>query len=196
MADSLLGQQDFRADERAFQLLEQFRGRTGRRGQKGILVIQTSRPNHPVYRAFSHENEDGVMSLASGAERKALIESMMDERQAFGYPPFSRIVRVIVKDANEARLEKLSRMLYSAIVNAFGISMSGFVQTFAQPVSVVGPYPPAVDRQSDIFVRHLRVSFRKDGALSDNKRKLVDIVKAFETQHAYNGHVALDVDPV
>ena len=121
---------------------------------------------------------------------------MMDERQAFGYPPFSRIVRVIVKDANEARLEKLSRMLYSAIVNAFGISMSGFVQTFAHPVSVVGPYPPAVDRQSDIFVRHLRVSFRKDGALSDNKRKLVDIVKAFETQHAYTAHVALDVDPV
>ena len=136
------------------------------------------------------------MSLASEAERKALIESMMDERQAFGYPPFSRIVRVIVKDANEARLEKLSRMLYSAIVNAFGISMSGFVQTFAQPVSVVGPYPPAVDRQSDILVRHLRVSFRKDGALSDNKRKLVDIVKAFETQHAYTAHVALDVDPV
>ena len=97
MADSLLGQQDFRADERAFQLLEQFRGRTGRRGQKGILVIQTSRPDHPVYQAFSHENEDGVMSLASEAERKALIESMMDERQAFGYPPFSRIVRVIVK---------------------------------------------------------------------------------------------------
>ena len=196
MADSLLGQQDFRADERAFQLLEQFRGRTGRRGQKGILVIQTSRPDHPVYQAFSHENEDGVMSLASGAERKALIESMMDERQAFGYPPFSRIVRVIVKDANEARLEKLSRMLYSAIVNAFGVSVSGFVQTFAQPVSVVGPYPPAVDRQSDIFLRHLRVSFRKDGALSDNKRKLVDIVKAFETQHAYTAHVALDVDPV
>ena len=136
------------------------------------------------------------MSLASEAERKALVESMLDERQTFGYPPFSRIVRVIIKDSNEARLEKLSGMLYSALVKAYGISMAGFVQTSALLVSVVGPYPPAVDRQSDIFVRHLRVSFRKDGALSGNKRKLVDIVKVFEAQHAYNGHVALDVDPV
>ena len=51
-ADSLMGQQDFRADERAVQILEQFRGRCGRRGKAGKLVIQTAYPDHPVYRVF------------------------------------------------------------------------------------------------------------------------------------------------
>ena len=48
-ADSLLGMQDFRADEKALQLLEQFRGRSGRRSEKGTFIIQTAQPEHPIY---------------------------------------------------------------------------------------------------------------------------------------------------
>ena len=53
-ADTLLGIQDFRADEKALQLFEQFRGRCGRRGDKGLFVIQTSQPEHPLYQKITN----------------------------------------------------------------------------------------------------------------------------------------------
>ena len=47
-ADTILGVQDFRADEKAVQLLSQLMGRTGRRGERGKIIIQTSQKEHPV----------------------------------------------------------------------------------------------------------------------------------------------------
>ena len=187
-ADSLLGQQDFRADERAVQLLEQFRGRSGRRGDKGLLVIQTSQPDHPVYNVFKSSDE-------APDTKVGLVDSMMGERYSFGYPPFSRIVNVILKDASEARVEEMSRELALAIRSAFGISVAGFVQNATMPVSVLGPYPPTVDRQAGLYIRIVRVSLRKDKALSANKKKLAEVVRRFDSENAANGRIALDVDP-
>lgn len=187
-ADSLLGQQDFRADERAVQLLEQFRGRSGRRGDKGLLVIQTSQPDHPVYNVFKSSDE-------APDTKVGLVDSMMGERYSFGYPPFSRIVNVILKDASEARVEEMSRKLALTIRSDFGISVAGFVQKATMPVSVLGPYPPTVDRQAGRYIRIVRVSLRKDKALSANKKKLAEVVRRFDSENAANGRIALDVDP-
>lgn len=187
-ADSLLGQQDFRADERAVQLLEQFRGRSGRRGDKGLLVIQTSQPDHPVYNVFKS-------SVEAPDTKGDLVDSMMGERYSFGYPPFSRIVNVILKDASEARVEEMSRELALAIRSSFGISVAGFVQNATMPVSVLGPYPPTVGRQAGLYIRIVRVSLRKDKALSANKKKLAEVVRRFDSENAANGRIALDVDP-
>ena len=185
-ADSLLGQQDFRADERAVQLLEQFRGRSGRRGAKGLLAVQTSQPSHPVYQALEYGVQDDAM-------HDALVDRMMEERYMFGYPPFSRIVRIILKDIDEERAARMSAELASAIRSGFGLA--GFVQDNAPEVSVLGPYAPAVDRQSDQFIRNIRVSLKKDGALASNKARLASLVRKFETDNAYTSHIALDVDP-
>ena len=71
-ADSILGQEDYRADERGLQLLEQFRGRCGRRGEKGLFVIQTSQPEHPVYQSIDGKlDENGTMARFLG-ERKMI----------------------------------------------------------------------------------------------------------------------------
>ena len=187
-ADSLFGQQDFRADERAVQLLEQFRGRSGRRGNKGLLVIQTSQPDHPVYNVFKSSDE-------APDAKGGLVDSMMGERFTFGYPPFSRIVNVILKDASEARVEEMSGALALKIRSAFGISVAGFVQNATMPVSVLGPYPPTVDRQGGLYIRIVRVSLRKDKSLSANKKKLAEVVRRFDSEVAGNGRIALDVDP-
>ncbi len=188
-ADSLLGQQDFRADERAVQLLEQFRGRSGRRGRRGLLVVQTSHPDHPVYRMFNPPEDN----TAAG---DALMDSMMEERFSFGYPPFSRIVKVILKDQSEDRLVRLSSELADSIRSAFGAGMAGFVQNTAMPVSVLGPYSPSVDRQSDMYIRNIRVSLKKDRSLAGNKRKLADLVRRFGVAHSCQGRICLDVDPL
>lgn len=188
-ADSLVGQQDFRADERSVQLLEQFRGRCGRRGEKGLFVIQTAQPSHPVYRVFARSDENGV-------DVKSLMDNMLNERFQFGYPPFSRIVKIIVKDTDEGRLDRMSLALAGALRSRFGVPVAGFVQGSNAGITVAGPFAPPVDKQSDSFIRDIRVSLRKDKSLASNKSALASTVSSFEVQYSYAGHVALDVDPL
>lgn len=188
-ADSLVGQQDFRADERSVQLLEQFRGRCGRRGEKGLFVIQTAQPSHPVYRVFARSDENGV-------DVKSLMDNMLDERFQFGCPPFSRIVKIIVKDTDEGRLDRMSFALAGALRSRFGVPVAGFVQGSNAGITVTGPFAPPVDKQSDSFIRDIRVSLRKDKSLASNKSALASTVSSFEAQYSYAGHVALDVDPL
>ena len=188
-ADSLVGQQDFRADERSVQLLEQFRGRCGRRGEKGLFVIQTAQPSHPVYRVFARSDENGF-------DVKSLMNNMLNERFQFGYPPFSRIVKIIVKDTDEGRLDRMSLALAGALRSRFGVPVAGFVQGSNAGITVTGPFAPPVDKQSDSFIRDIRVSLRKDKSLASNKSALASTVYSFEAQYSYAGHVALDVDPL
>lgn len=188
-ADSLVGQQDFRADERSVQLLEQFRGRCGRRGEKGLFVIQTAQPSHPVYSVFARSDENGV-------DVKSLMDNMLNERFQFGYPPFSRIVKIIVKDTDEGRLDRMSLALVGALRSRFGVPVAGFVQGSNAGITVAGPFAPPVDKQSDSFIRDIRVSLRKDKSLASNKSALASTVSSFEVQYSYAGHVALDVDPL
>ena len=169
-ADSLSVQDDFRADERALQLLEQFRGRSGRRGMKGLFVIQTSQASHPVYKMLQGLDGDG-------------IGKMMAEREAFGYPPFSRIVNFIFKDYNEPRIEAMSSALAREISRQVHLS-------------VTGPFAPAVDRISNQHIRHIRVLVPKDKSQAWNKKQLKDILEAFEKEKNYKDHIAIDVDPV
>ena len=174
-ADSLLGQEDYKADEKALQMLEQFRGRCGRRGTKGMFVVQTSQPGHPVYTAL-----EGKAGLEETRSR------FLQERKVFGYPPYSRIVALVVKDGNLARLERLCRDL------AEDLGRLGF----RSRVQVAGPYAPAVDMVSGKHIRKIRVLLPKDRFLSENKAILKTAVEAFGKDRKYPGHIALDVDPV
>lgn len=191
-ADSLLGQQDFRADERAFQLLEQFRGRSGRRGEKGIFAIQTSQPDYPVYQTLTVEKD---LNRYNSSE-SLLIDNMMYERRAFGYPPFYRIIDILLKDSNESRVAALSDALAREISSSFGLPVAGFVQESRGPVSLTGPFQPVVDRRSDNYLRHIRMYMKKDNMLSANKKRLMKIIRDFEAANSWTGHIALDVDPV
>ena len=182
-ADSLLGFQDFRADEKAWQLLEQFRGRGGRRGQKGLFLIQTATPDHPVYKYISSDHQDDSLS-----------DAILSERYAFGYPPFSRIVAVSVRDRDEGSADALASGLAAAIRNAFGIR--GLVPSKEDQVAVIGPYAPGVDRVSDLYIRQIRVSIMKNPALKSNKSRLADIVEAYGKENSCSAQLSLDVDPV
>ncbi len=183
-ADSILGQEDYRADERGLQLLEQFRGRCGRRGEKGLFVIQTSQPGHPVYQSIDGQlDENGTMARLLG------------ERKMFGYPPYSRVIGVIIKDYNQTRVDLLGRGLAEAIRGALGVK-PGFAPGVLNRPEVIGPYSPAIDRISNQNIRHIRVLLPKDRSLGRNKETLAAAVERFEKEKKYSGHIALDVDPV
>lgn len=164
-ADSLMGQQDFRADEHAVQLLEQFRGRSGRREKPGLFVIQTRCPEHPVFSQLDHPSQ----------------EKLLAERRLFGYPPYTRIVQLVVRDSHLRRLEYLSRALREALPAG---------------LNVIGPYAPPLERIGGESLRHLRVMLPRDKSLPGRKAALAAAVLAFEKAQHYQGHIVIDVDPV
>ena len=182
-ADSILGQEDYRADERGLQLLEQFRGRCGRRGEKGLFVIQTSQPEHPVYQSIDGKlDENGTMARFLG------------ERKLFGYPPYSRVIGVVIKDYNQARVDLLSRDLGEYLRGALAVKVS-FAPGVQNGPNVIGPYSPAIDKISNQNIRQIRVLLPKDRSLARNKETLAAAVERFEKEKKYTGHIALDVDP-
>ena len=179
LADSITGQQDFRSDERALQTFSQFRGRCSRRGRPGTFVVQTSQPDHPVY------------SLLRGSgESPEIMQRMLDERRDFGYPPFTRLVRIVLKDRSEPRLENLSLKLADTLVNTLGIPANH------PSFQLAGPFSPPVDKISDEYIRHIRIHLPRDRSLSRRKETIALAVRDFEAEHSWQGHVSIDVDPL
>ena len=176
-ADSLLGMQDFRADEKAMQLLEQFRGRCGRREEKGRFVIQTSQPEHPVYqKIINNESSDFCLNLLA-------------ERKEFSFPPYTRIVEIQLKDNYEDRAErmagKLSNALSASLYKVYGCS----------PSLIAGPYTPMPDKLADNYLRMIRISLPKDRNLKKGKDIIWAEIIKFEKGEKYSGHVTVNVDP-
>lgn len=179
LADSITGQQDFRADERALQLFSQFRGRCGRRGGNGTFVIQTSQPSHPVY------------TLLNGTrEGRDIMSRMLEERRVFGYPPFTRLIKIIVKDVNAPRLEKLSADLAAALFSVLNPPMGN------PSFQLAGPYPPPMDKISDEYIRHIRIHLPRDRSLVSRKTAISSAIKDFESTRNWRGHISIDVDPI
>ena len=177
-ADALLGIQDFRADEKAIQLLEQFRGRCGRRGAKGLLVIQTSQTDHPVYQ-----------NLITGTT-SSFQHMLLQERKDFGFPPYTRILEIVVRDVHEDRLQRMSARLGDVLQERLG----GLCGTFTSSL-ITGPYSPVVDKVADNYIRVIRLNLNKDRMLPIRKKEVKRIVAEFEKEMKYDGHVILNVDP-
>ena len=170
-ADSLLGIQDFRADEKALQVMEQFRGRCGRRADKGLFVIQTSQPQHPIYQ-----------NLQSGKEQTFNMQ-LLEERKDFNFPPYSRIIEITIRDKNEKRAFAISGKLARALESRFSSE------------SITGPYQPIVNRIEDEHIQKIRVCLKKDKYLSTNKSTLIKIITDLEKASRYTGHITINVDP-
>lgn len=173
-SDSLLAQQDYRADERALHLLEQFRGRCGRRAEKGLFVVQTSQPDHPVYK-----------SLTGAQDASMVTDRLLKERKLFGYPPYSRVINTILRDRNIQRIELMGRSLSALLAGTLG-----------RGAKVIGPYSPAVDKTAGENIRIIRVMLPKDKNLRSSKAALQETVERFARERKYSGHISLDVDPV
>lgn len=171
-ADSLLGMMDFRADEKALQLLEQFKGRCGRRNTKGLIVIQTSQPEHPVYqRIISPEGNN-------------YLQNLMLERKTFGFPPYSRIMEILIRDIYEDRAQRMAERLARAL-SSCGIPTA----------SLTGPYSPSIDKIADQHIRTIRISLKKGPTLSQAKKTVKKAIDKFGKEMKYEGHITINVDP-
>lgn len=114
-ADALLHQPDFRATERAYQMLEQVAGRAGRTEAGGKVVLQTMDPSHPIY------------SWLQKHDYEALYHDQIAEREAFHYPPFHRIICLTLRHRDISRLETAARTLHERLTAVFGARCSGII---------------------------------------------------------------------
>jgi len=102
-ADSLLYVQDFRAEERAYQLITQVSGRAGRVSGKGKILIQTYNPEHSVFQLIKMNNPAKIYKY------------ILTERQKFHYPPFTKLIMIELKHRREDKANRASQFLGSVL---------------------------------------------------------------------------------
>jgi primosomal protein N' (replication factor Y) len=168
-ADHALGLPDFRAGERAFQLLTQVAGRAGRGEREGRVIAQAFDPNHPVLRH------------AAAQDYEAFFESEIRYRRALRYPPLAALVQIIVADAREGQAWRIAGDVAGALAAAD-----------AGRLMIAGPGPAPIERLRG--QHRMQILVRSAG-----RRRLVETVAAallpFEASSARRC-IHVDVDPV
>ncbi|MDY3537682.1 primosomal protein N' [Riemerella anatipestifer] len=102
-ADALLYVQDFRAEEKAYQLITQVSGRAGRTSGKGKIIIQTYNPTHPLFSLIKHNSTQEI------------YEHFLNDRKKFLYPPFTKVVLLEIKHSKEGKADRASQFLGSIL---------------------------------------------------------------------------------
>ena len=171
-ADSILNQPDFRAYERAYQMLEQVAGRAGRKGQQGEVFIQTFDPDNPI------------LDFVRRHDYKALYAQQISERQHFDYPPFHRLIRLQIRDHNSGRAHRVAGELQDYLHRIFGSRISGVII-------------PAVERIQAYTVRELTLRIEQQANLSEAKRRLREAIDhIFSISSNKNTKLIIDIDPL
>lgn len=167
-ADMAMNLPDFRAAERAYQMMEQVSGRAGRRQKRGIVILQTSSPDDPV------------IKLVKKHDYPALFSSLLEERHLFCFPPFCRLIYIYVRSRFRERADTAARSLAAALLPAFGDSL-------------LGPAAPPVARIKGQHIRSIMIKIPKDASF----RKVRDFILTTSSRIAAEGHVSVffDVDP-
>ena len=116
-ADNLLSAPDFRASERAFQLMMQVAGRAGRHNDRGRVVIQTSQPKHPV------------IQQVAVADYHSMAQGELAERKTFGYPPYSHLIRFMLRHSDYELLRRAAHTLAQELRSRFEHRVMGPVSS-------------------------------------------------------------------
>jgi len=135
-ADSTLHMPDFRAGERTFQLLAQVAGRAGRGDELGEVLIQTYTPEHYAVQAASQHNF------------QAFFQKELALRKEMGYPPFAKMVRILVYGKDEAAVQQAAEKIRSQL-DMFAEGLSG------GKLMIVGPAPAPLPRLKEDYRWHI-----------------------------------------
>ena len=171
-ADPLFNQPDFRAYERAFQMLEQVAGRAGRKGTKGEVWIQT------------FDTKNAVLSMVKKHDYAALYNQQIAERDMFHYPPFHRIIRIQLRDHNAVRVQSVAIQLQAHLKQVFGARISAVII-------------PPVERVQAYTIRELNLRIEHGANIAEAKRRLkesIDYILSKSTNK--NVKLIIDCDPV
>ena len=149
-ADTMMNYPDFRAYERAFQLMAQVAGRAGRKNKRGRVVLQTKSIDHPIIPQVMHNDFEGM------------VAGQLVERQLFRYPPYYRLVYVYLKHRNEQLLDVMAQTMAAKLRAVFG-------------ARVLGPDKPPVARIQTLFIRKIVLKIETNAPMARARQLLVQV---------------------
>jgi primosomal protein N' (replication factor Y) (superfamily II helicase) len=173
-ADRMLHFPDFRSFERTYQMLTQVSGRAGRKDKAGKVVIQTDNPEHKIYR-FIAEND-----------YLSLYEMEIEERRRFFYPPFSRIIKLTVRNPEKEIAEKSALKIFQQLVPKFGKER------------VLGPETPVINKIRNYYLQNIFIKLEREGINLPKTKSFImeNISQVMLGKEFRNTQVITDVDPV
>lgn len=171
-ADTMLNYPDFRAYERAFQLMAQVAGRAGRKNKRGRVVLQTKSMDHPIIPQVISNDYEGM------------VGGQLSERQMFHYPPYYRLVYVYLKNRNETLLDLMAQIMASRLRATFGNR-------------VLGPDKPPVARVQTLFIRKIIVKIETNAPMGRVRELLLQVQKDMIAEDRFKSLIVYyDVDPM
>jgi primosomal protein N' (replication factor Y) len=170
-ADGLLSFADFRVNERAFQLMEQVSGRAGRKSDRGLVLIQASKIDHPV------------LLFVQQHDYEKFYQDEMQMRKQFFYPPFSRLIRITLKHTLKEIASEAADLLANSLQRDFD--------------HLVGPAAPVVNRVRNMYLMEILIKLPKDAVqLQIQKKVLSNHIDLLKAEKRFRSVVVIaDVDP-
>jgi primosomal protein N' (replication factor Y) len=171
-ADTLINFPDFRSAERAFNMLEQVAGRAGRRDDMpGRVVVQTTRPDHPVIN-FLREHD-----------YKGFYAHEIEERRLYSYPPFTRVINIYLKHRDLSVVADASVRYTRRLQELFGNR-------------VFGPEEPHVSRIQSLYIRKIMLKIETEASMRKVKAILRNVYEEFMVEKSLRSMIVYyDVDP-
>ena len=171
-ADTMMNYPDFRAYERAFQLMAQVAGRAGRKNKRGRVVLQTKSIDHPIIPQVMHNDFEGM------------VVGQLADRQLFRYPPYYRLVYVYLKHRNEQLLDVMAQTMAAKLRAVFG-------------ARVLGPDKPPVARIQTLFIRKIVLKIETNAPMARARQLLVQVQQEMVAEDRFKSLIVYyDVDPM
>ena len=160
-ADSMIHVQDFRAEERAYQLITQVAGRAGRVSGNGKILIQTYNPSHSVFELIKNQNV------------KEIYNYFLDERKKFLYPPFVKLIMIELKHRKEDKINRASQFLGSIL------------RKYIPEECILGPEKSPIARLNNLYQYQILLKFPKNKNYKIYKELLLKSFDEFDEITAY-----------
>ncbi|MEI3791659.1 MULTISPECIES: replication restart helicase PriA [unclassified Chryseobacterium] len=160
-ADSLLYVQDFRAEERAYQLITQVSGRAGRVSGKGKILIQTYNPDHSVFQLIKMNNPAKIYKY------------ILTERQKFHYPPFTKLIMIELKHRKEDKVNRASQFLGSVL------------RKYLPEECVLGPERAQIARLNNLYQFQIMLKLPRGKKYDEFKKMVLLSLNEFDEITAY-----------
>ena len=171
-ADKMLNYPDFRAYEHAFMMMSQVSGRAGRKGRRGLVILQTRQPQLPI-----------IQQIVRG-DYPTLYRALCAERQQFHYPPFYRLIDVYLKHRSDELVEVAAQELGFRLRQWFG-------------GRVLGPDKPGISRVKSLCIRKLVLKLENSLNMAEVRRYLTLAQQQMLQDKRYASlQVYYDVDPL
>ena len=171
-ADSMLNYPDFRAYEHAFMMMSQVSGRAGRKGKRGLVILQTKSPDLPVIQQVVRN------------DYAAFFQSLKAERRQFLFPPFYRLTYVYLKHRSDALVESAGIEMGSRLRQWFG-------------ARVLGPDKPAVAKVKSLSIRKLVLKLEPALNMAEVRKYLALAQQQMLQDKRYSSlQIYFDVDPL